>query len=525
MRITRQPAAAQSVSGTNAAQPASAAAKPEASQAAGIFQDRTVASARPAETPRTADSALGTLVDLKARRASLRAAGSESPQDGAAQTAEELRHSPDAQKLGLLDRLEALGNSSPAGWDAVYNQAGVVENLAAAVKETYDPAFEQRAAAFLCKVYKDHFQDDAPYSTALKNTVTRGLVDTFGSDVLKVATRDIGDDQVAEAIMNRAQWGLDLPYIRAGKGTPLLEEMGISGAGQTVTVIDAAGQDHMAHTSYLASPERSGSRLLSYGCTEMSGPKSVKQVEDALSQAQALGTNVVSMSIGLGWDGEDKREYIEAAGGDEAKGRKLYDKDVAELGRAMDRFPGVIVVAAGNGGPGSVVNDLAHSSKVLVAGALDRSEAHAAEFTSPANHPENVLGVGTTVFAPAQDGQMRFLENATSWAAPQIAHFAACVYEAGEQFDQSVSAQEVRDILKKTAEPLAGQPFPRADVVTAVRYAKALAYVKSTGDAAMLRDLQGLSPARAREVASQVEPMLHDLGPDSREKISALIHG
>ena len=256
----------------------------------------------------------------------------------------------------------------------------------------------------------------------------------------------------------------------------------------------------------------------------MSGPVSVQQVQAALDAARAKGADVVSISIGLGWDGEDKRLYTEAAGGDEAAGRKLYDKDVAELGRAMDAYPGVIVVAAGNGGPNSVVNDLAAGANVLVAGALDRAEAQDADFTSPANHPENMLGVGTAVFAPGQDGSMRWLESATSWAAPQIAHFTACVFEGGQQFNQSISAREVRDILQRTAEPLPGQAFPRADVVTAVRYAKTLAYVKSTGDAALLSRLQSLSPEQSREVANQVEPLLHDLGPTSREQIAALVH-
>jgi hypothetical protein len=524
MRIERKPAAASGAPEVRAASPAAPEARESGAAAASLFQDRGVAQARPAEAPRTAEAALASLVDLRSRRSAARAGAAGLPET-AAQAAAQLRHAPDAQKPALLDRLESLGRAGHAGWDAVYNQASVVQNLAAAVKETYDPAFEQRAAAFLGKVYRDHFQDDGPYSSSLKDLATRGLVDTFGSDVLKVALRHTGDERVAEAIVNRAQWRLGHPYIRAGKGTPLLEEMGIRGAGQAVAVIDAAGSDHMAHTSYLASPERSASRLFAFGCTEMSGPASVRQVAAALEQARAQGAGVVSMSIGLGWDGEDRRQYLEAAGGDEARARRLYDKDVEELRRVMDAYPGVIVVAAGNGRPGSVVNDLAKSSKVLVAGALDRAEEHAAGFTSPANHPENVLGVGTAVFAPGQDGRMRWLENATSWAAPQIAHFAACVFEGGAQFDQSIGAQEVRDILMKTAEPLAGAPFPRADVITAVRYAKTLAYLRSAGDEAAVGRLQALSPQRSREVANQVEPLLHDLGPGSREKISALIHG
>jgi len=257
--------------------------------------------------------------------------------------------------------------------------------------------------------------------------------------------------------------------------------------------------------------------------TEASGPESVRQMKVALENARARGANVVSTSLGTSWEGRDKELYVEAAGGDEVKAKQQYERDIAELQRMMDRFPGVIVVAAGNSGPDSLPNDLAKSSKCIVADAMDRSEKQTAEFNSPANHPRSVLGIGTAVLAPGMDGEIRWLENATSWAAPQIAHAAACVYEGGSQFNQAVSAQEVRDILRKTAEVQPGQ-VPRVDTVTAVRYAKTLAYVKSTGDTALLRKLQSLPDQRAREVANIVEPLLHNLGPNARARIAETIY-
>jgi hypothetical protein len=116
---------------------------------------------------------------------------------------------------------------------------------------------------------------------------------------------------------------------------------------------------------------------------------------------------------------------------------------------------------------------------------------------------------------------MQFIEDATSWAAPQVAHFAACVTQAGRQFDQQTSAGEVREILKRTAEPVSGGQ--RADVVAAVQFAKTLAYAKSTGDQGLVQRVWALPPARAREVAQRVEPMLHALGPRSKDEIAAIV--
>jgi hypothetical protein len=182
-----------------------------------------------------------------------------------------------------------------------------------------------------------------------------------------------------------------------------------------------------------------------------------------------------------------------------------------------------VVIAAGNGGPQSAANELGRNPKVIVAAALNRSEDDAASFNSPALHPENVIGVGTAVWALGVDGALHFLEDATSWAAPQVAHYAACVFQAGKQFDQGTNAGEVQTILGRTAEPV--RNATHADVCCAVRFAKTLAYLKSTGDGGLVQALWDLAPDRARQVADACEPLLHQLGPGSKDHIASIVRG
>lgn len=178
-------------------------------------------------------------------------------------TADRLRNAPDAEKTGLLNDLEVLGNSrTHEGWAAVYDNPQVVAALAGVVNETLDPSVQGRATSFLLKVYRDHFDDDGDNSSALKNAATEGLVAAYGSEVFATTLRMTGDDRLARAISDRAESTLDDPLIRAGENTPLLEKMGIDGSGAKVMVIDSAGSDHMAHTTYLASPARSGSEVV-----------------------------------------------------------------------------------------------------------------------------------------------------------------------------------------------------------------------------------------------------------------------
>jgi hypothetical protein len=440
----------------------------------------------------------------------------------AAGAADALRHAPDAQKTAILNQLESLGNSgSHDDWAAVYDNQGVVGALAGVVHETLDPTVQSRATSFLLKVYQDHFDDDGDYSSGLKNTATDGLADAFGSEVTGVVLRATGDEQLARAISDRAEQGIHNPEIEAGENAPFLQSMGIDGSGTRVMVIDQDGSDHMAHTTFLASPALSGAQLMPYGCQNMSGRPFLQEIARALDQAKQNGVNVVSISAGITWEGRDRDDYMRRAGGDEKKARAEYDQDLAQMQGLIDAFPGVVVVAAGNDGAGGQPNDLARSPNVIVADALDPSERSQADFDSPAHHPENVLGVGTSVWAPGAGGDMQFIEDATSWAAPQVAHFATCVFQAGRQFDQSIDPGEVREIMKRTAEPVEGAE--RADVVAAVRFAKTLAYAKSTGDGSLVSKLWALPPDRARAVASEVEPMLHDLGPRSGAAIAAAI--
>jgi hypothetical protein len=441
----------------------------------------------------------------------------------ASRTASSLRHAPDPDKLGLLSSLEGFVSvSGHDGWAAVYDNPDVVGTLATSVQETGDDDVVRCLMDFLVKAYRDHQDDGSPRSEGIKNTATWGMVNTFGSEIIPILERVYQDDDLAMAVSNRAEYALNDDFIRAGEDTPELEKMGISGAGETVVVADAEGQDHMAHTTYLADPARAGSRLVPYGCTSTTGHAFVEDLLSAIRVARSNGADVLSVSVGIAWD-SDGSDYVQKAGGNEAKGRAQFEVDMEGVRRAIEDFPGVVVIAAGNGGPKSAANELGRSPKVIVAAALNRGEDDAASFNSPALHPENVVGVGTAVWALGVDGELHFLEDATSWAAPQIAHYAACVFQAAKQFDQGTNAGEVHTILVRTAEPV--RDANRADVCCAVRFAKTLAYLKSTGDGGLVQALWDLAPGRARQVADACEPLLHELGPGSKDRIASIVRG
>jgi hypothetical protein len=97
------------------------------------------------------------------------------------------------------------------------------------------------------------------------------------------------------------------------------------------------------------------------------------------------------------------------------------------------------------------------------------------------------------------------------------------VFQAGKQFDQGINSGEVRTILLRTAEPV--RDASHADVCCAVRFAKTLAYLKSTGDGGLVQSLWDLSPAKARQVADACEPLLHALGPGSKDRIASIVRG
>ena len=441
----------------------------------------------------------------------------------ASRTASDLRHAPDPDKLGLLSSLEGFVSvSGHDGWAAVYDNQEVVGTLATSIQETSDDDVVRCLMDFLVKAYRDHRDDGSPESENIKNTATWGMVNTFGSEVVPILERFYQDDDMAMAVSDRAEYALNDDFIRAGENAPALEKMGIRGAGETVVVVDAAGEDHMAHTTYLADPARSASRLVPFGCSSTTGHAFVEGLLSALREARSDGADVLSVSVGIAWE-SDGSDYVEKAGRNEAAGRARFEADMESVRRAIDDFPGLVVIAAGNGGPQSAANELGQNPKVLVAAALNRSEDDAASFNSPALHPENVVGVGTAVWALSLDGALHFLEDATSWAAPQIAHHAACVFEAAKQFDQGTNAGEVHTILVRTAEPV--RNAGHADVRCAVRFAKTLAYLKSTGDGGLVQALWDLSPEKARQVAEACEPLLHALGPGSKEHIASIVHG
>src|SRR5262249_58274519 len=106
----------------------------------------------------------------------------------------------------------------------------------------------------------------------------------------------------------------------------LLDRFGVDGSGTRVAVIDVAERDerspmHVSHTSYLAhpSPLDTGGALVTYGLSTHRGPALVKEVIAAIEEATRMKIDVLSMSLGIAWEGGDRDDYVAAAHGDEQR--------------------------------------------------------------------------------------------------------------------------------------------------------------------------------------------------------------
>ncbi len=421
------------------------------------------------------------------------------------------------EALGAFHRAADAGHD---GWRAGFGDSEVVSAVAQEFRHPSGPEARDAALGFLVKTYRDHFDDEGPRASALKDAVASSLYDVHGSSVQRELLRHPVDPTLADALFLRGQLSLGHPMALAGKDAPLLESLGIDGSGSRVLVVDRL-EDHAAVVRTLARPERSGAELLYAPVTSSVGRAFLQGVEGALARAEEEAADAVVISMGIHFGEEHAAEYLARAGGDERLARQLYEEDLAQTTARMEAFPGLPVVAAGNDGWHGWKNDLARSPRVLVGGAMVASERHTYPTSASAHHLNSLLGVGTRVFARNEHGEVFPTEQFTSWAAPQLGHFATQIAQAGRAFGQRLNGAELHQALTRTAEPMPGS-IPRADVVTAVRYGRLLAYLKSLGDASLVEKLS-TTRSPLPSILEAAWPLLERVEPWTEWRIRQLL--
>jgi hypothetical protein len=372
--------------------------------------------------------------------------------------AHRIRHQTDGLKSERIASLEAILDE-PDGPGTVFGCLPLWEDgINRVVSETFDDDIRSACISLLVRAYRHHFDDDTGEAAIrVKNAAACALMDVMGPSFLREATRFDASKELARAIFSRASW-LGHPATRVPKPmVELLDRFGVDGSGTRVLVIDRAEVDpglpgHMSHTSYLAhpAPAGSGSEMLTYGLTSVSGPELVRGVVGAIRRATRENVDVVSMSLGVSFEGADRRAYESAYG---ERAASVYAKHMAVLGRAIDAFPGLVVVAAGQDAP---PNDFGGHGEVLVVGGLDAESARFLPWSAPPPPRSLHVGVSTKVLARDRHGGYQELEGQTSWAAPQAAYYAAGICELARTSGVQLPRSDLLGLIARTARPVEG---------------------------------------------------------------------
>jgi hypothetical protein len=429
-----------------------------------------------------------------------------------------LPHS-DLEALAILKKV----GKREDGRGFVYRGEQSVRAMADAYLHTDSAEVRARALPMLSEAFRASQADPSDYGAGLRYAITEALTSVHGSGVLREVLRATGGDkEVAYAIFHLAEV-TDQPNIRAAKGAPVLNILGINGAGTKMMVVERSA-GHGAPVCSLADPE--GSKVSTHvKWLQNPGwetfPGLVVGVREALEEARRAGIDVFNLSNGTWWD-RVREDYVRMCGGDEGAAWNAYQEHLDAVDREIKEFDGLVIMAAGNEGWHGPKNDLARNKKVLVAASLNANELHNVSSSANAWNTENLLGVGTTAYAYGADGKLFQAKHATSFAAPQISYFAACVFQAARSFGQSPSGQHVKAIMLRTPEPLAQRPY-RADVETAVRFAKVDAYLNSIGAEDLHRRLWDLPPARMRDVLPKAWQLLDSPSDETASQIRVLL--
>lgn len=375
--------------------------------------------------------------------------------------AHRIRHQHDKLKLERVANLERIAKTAD-GARAVFTHLPLWEDgLNLIVSEAYDVALCRGSLALLVRAYAHHFDDDTgELAVRVKNAAALAIADVLGPSMLRDLPRFGASESLTQAIFRRAE-ALGHPATRVpAPMIALLDRFGVDGSGTRVAVIDVAERDerspmHMSHTSYIAHPAPldAGSALVTYGLSTDRGPALVKEVIGAIEEATRMKIDVLSMSLGIAYEGGDRDDYLAAARGDEQRAREAYLGDMKKLHDALDAFPGLFIVAAGNG---AASNDFGRHQKVLVAGGLDDDGRSFLSWSSPPPPGSAHLGITTNVLARDRFGTHRALSGQTSWAAPQAAYYAAAVLEAAKRAGRELNGAALLKLLLETARPIEG---------------------------------------------------------------------
>ena len=403
-----------------------------------------------------------------------------------------------AQKSRALLRHQIEKQQAPLSID-VLRDLQEVEKIARTAT-----ALDSDALWLLAYAYQLHFDDDTtPTAIRIKNIVAGTFAKWFGAAMERGAHRAGASEETAhymfQRMFQRART-LDEKLLLQIKDAFVLEHLSESLKDQTGSnakksvksaVIDLSTQIDPMHgvISYsLVDPSgHRGSFHQMKSVYKTSGSAFVSQLLKELQDAMDEGVDVVSISMGI-----TSAEYR----GDHA----AYAADVKEISAFMEQFSkrgGVVVVAAGRGGPSAESNGLAEHPGVITALGLNAVETQVHAGSPLARHGTSGLGVGVHVLAKIKPDQVVELDGQTSCAAPQVSAAIVAVLEELRKIRPHASAQDAREIILATAEPLAGTR--RVDAVAAVAFVHYLQSIDS--NAAQMAKVSTASDQEKRQLA------------------------
>lgn len=182
---------------------------------------------------------------------------------------------------------------------------------------------------------------------------------------------------------------------------------------------------------------------------DQNGNMSITSIIDGIFYALKNDADIINMSLGqpldhLAYMSESQQEELaKSINQDEAK---MWD-EIYEIALKENT---IIVQAAGNSAVLASIDPMKRSQSTIVVGALDENNS-TASFTNYGSDVD-VYAPGVQIFSSMPDGNMGYLDG-TSMATPIVSGCIALVRSK----DNSISASEIKDLIKKTGTNVNGE--------------------------------------------------------------------
>ena len=368
--------------------------------------------------------------------------------------------------------------------------------------------------SFLLKNFVKHVVNQSGRADLSLEQTVLALALAWGSSLVQVATRyflqelkvtkksgqekwNYGDlqlgakkDEITLAFVNRlwdSAFALrdSCPELRELPSIHILKSLAALGQNTTIAMIDrkptAQEDNHHAITTSIAAKARQAHietvQNNPYAVNSVTGHDGAVAILKAIEDATVAGTTEICLPCGISWDTPaDRSNYLK--GRNEAEARELYEKDRGKIIAAMSQFPGLVVVAAGNGGM------LTECANTILAFPLDiQSRATNLSFMQQAGEErlKSALGICPRVIAVGNDGSERKVDDdASSWATALIGAISSVVASTGiaptKHFESF--GRVIKNILLLTSE--VNDPFElrHVDPALACCFAKIYLYCK-----------------------------------------------